>query len=112
MHGQITAKNLMTGQVFITFRVTKLKIFIRQLTFFTFFYQILHICLVKIAENLMNGHNLPSRDLMPRQKLTPEIPKAQARTSVPTLIRESPPPPSLDESFTFKKYCAFIVKQL
>ena len=27
---------------------------------------------------------------MPRQKLTPEIPNARARTSVPTLIRESP----------------------
>ena len=28
---------------------------------------------------------------MPGQKLTPEIPNAQARTSVPTFIRESPP---------------------
>ena len=27
---------------------------------------------------------------MPGQKLTPEIPNAQARTSVPTFIRESP----------------------
>ena len=27
MHGQITAKNLMTRQVFITFRVPKLKFF-------------------------------------------------------------------------------------
>ena len=31
---------------------------------------------------------------MSRQKLTPEIPNAQARTSVPTFIREFPPPPS------------------
>ena len=32
---------------------------------------------------------------MPRQKLTPEVPNARARTSVPTFIRESPPPPHL-----------------
>ena len=31
-----------------------------------------------------------SQNLMPRQKLTPEIPNAWARTSVPTFIRESP----------------------
>ena len=32
---------------------------------------------------------------MPGQKSTPEIPNARARTSVPTFIRESlPPPPS------------------
>ena len=30
---------------------------------------------------------------MPGQKLTFEIPNARARTSVPTFIRESPPPP-------------------
>ena len=30
---------------------------------------------------------------MPGQKLTPEKPDAQARTSVPTFIRESNPPP-------------------
>ena len=30
---------------------------------------------------------------MSGQKLTPKIPNAQARTSVPTFIRESPPSP-------------------
>ena len=30
---------------------------------------------------------------MPGQKLTPEIPNARARASVPTFIRETPPPP-------------------
>ena len=33
-----------------------------------------------------------SQNLMPGQKLTPEIPNARARTSVPTVIRESLPP--------------------
>ena len=33
-----------------------------------------------------------SQNLMPGQKLTPKIPNAQDRTSVPTFIRESPPP--------------------
>ena len=35
---------------------------------------------------------------MPGQKLTPKIPNARARTSVPTFIRESshpPPPPDI-----------------
>ena len=43
----------------------------------------------------MNGQNLLPKNLMPGQKLTPEILNAQARTSVPTFIRESPPPPRL-----------------
>ena len=33
---------------------------------------------------------------MPGQKLTPKIPNARVRTSVPTFIRELPPPPVAD----------------
>ena len=35
-----------------------------------------------------------SQNLMPGQKLTPEIPNGRARTSVSAFIRESPPPPT------------------
>ena len=44
----------------------------------------------------MPGQNLLPKNLMPGQKLTPEIPNAWARTSVPTFIRESPPLVSVD----------------
>ena len=38
----------------------------------------------------MPGQNLLPKNLMPGQKLTPEIPDAQACTSVPTFIRSRP----------------------
>ena len=71
----------MTEQVFMNFRVPKLELFIKLRSLFTLFYQILHIFLSKIAKNLMSGQNLPPK------------PHARARTSSPTFIRESLPPP-------------------
>ena len=39
----------------------------------------------------MPWQNLLPKNIMPGQKLTPEIPNAWAHISVPTVIRESPP---------------------
>ena len=80
----------MTGQVFMTFKAPKSKIFSMYVTFFTLLSIITLFCqkLPKINARA----KFISQDLMPGQKLTPEIPNAQARTSVPTFIRESPPP--------------------
>ena len=47
----------------------------------------------------MPGQNLLPRNLMPGQKLTPEIPNARARTSVPTFIRKLPTFVSVDSKY-------------
>ena len=54
--------------------------------------------LIKVGTGVWQVHNLgraqfPPKNLMPGQKLTSEIPNRRPRTSVPTFIRESPPPP-------------------
>ena len=87
MPWQLTAKNLMIGQVSITFSA-KIENFQQVDHFFSLFYQILHI----FCQKLPNAWaKFTSQDLMPGHELTPEIPNARARTFVPTLIRESPP---------------------
>ena len=52
----------------------------------------------------MPGQSLPPpppQNLMPGQKLTPEIPNAQARIFVLTFIRESPPPSFVSQLYMF-----------
>ena len=83
------SKNLMTGQVFITFKVPKLKIFGSR-SLFSLFYQLLHFFVKNRQLNPYARAKFTSQNLMPRQKLTPEIPSARAHTSVPTFLRESP----------------------
>ena len=89
MPGQKVPKNLMTGQVFITFRVPKLKIFSKLFTFFTLTKY--YTFFVKNCQKPNARAKFTSQNLMPGQKLTPEIPNVRAGTSVPTFIRESPP---------------------
>ena len=84
-------KNLMTGQVFRTFKVPK---FQQVGHFFTLLSIITHF-LVKNSQKPNARAKFTSQNLMPGQKLTPEIPNVRARTSLPTFIRESPPPPHL-----------------
>ena len=52
----------------------------------------------------MPGQNLPSktrRKPNAREKLTPEIPNAWARTFVPIFVKESPPPSFISQLYMF-----------
>ena len=76
----------MTEQVFMNFRLQK-QISSANRPLFVHSFIKYHTFLSKIAISLSPG-----------QKLTPEKPDAQARTSIPTIIRESPSgarPPSM-----------------
>ena len=52
-----------------------------------------------------------SQNLMPGQKLIPEMNNALAHTSVPTFIRESPPPPELGSYNQFLTLETQIIKE-
>ena len=89
MSGQKMPKNLMTGQVFMNF-IAKVGNFQQVGHFFIKYYTFF----IKNCQKPYAQAEFIAQNLMPRQKLTPKIPNAQANTSVPTFIRESLPPPS------------------
>ena len=98
--GKKVPKNLMTGQVFMNFRVPKLK-FSASRSLFSLLSNITHF-LVKNCQKPNTQSKFTSQNLMPRQKLNPEI---------PTFIRESPPSPhffpqsiTLSLLFSFPKF--------
>ena len=98
--GKISQKNLMPGQKSAQkpndwassheLRVRKLEFFIKLRSLFSLVYQLLHIFCQKLPKPNARA-KFTSLNLMPGQKLTPKIPNARARTSVPTFVRESPP---------------------
>ena len=100
--GKISQENLMPrqksapkpndGASFHELKSAKIGIFQQVGHFFTLLSNIAHY-LVKNCQNPDARAKFTSQNLMPGQKLTPKIPNAQARTSVPTFIRKSPPPP-------------------
>ena len=93
MPGQKVPKNLMTGQVFMTFKVPKLKNSANRSLFSPFYPDYYTAFFVNNWEKPNALAKFTSQNLMPGQTLTPEIPNARARTPVPTFISESPPLP-------------------
>ena len=83
------------GASFHELKSAKIGIFQQVGHFFTLLSNIAHY-LVKNCQNPDARAKFTSQNLMTGQKLTPKIPNAQARTSVPTFIRKSPPPTTLD----------------
>ena len=98
----VSPKNLMPGQKsaqkpndwasFHDFWSAKLENFQQVGHFLTLLSNITHF-FVKNCQKPNAWAKFTSQNLMPGQKLTPEIPNAQACTSIPTFIRELPPPP-------------------
>ena len=64
------------------------------------FFTLLHIFCQKLKKPNARA-KFTSQNLMPWQKLTPEIPNARARTFVPTFIRESPLPSFVSQLYMF-----------